>query len=58
MLTSVLFLEANQKGWCDKATADATQKRQYAADEIEGLRGPRPYICFKNSSKLGLRYIF
>jgi len=29
--------EANQKGWCDKATADATQKRQYAADEIEGL---------------------
>merc|ERR1719194_296046 len=29
--------EANQKGWCDKATADATQKRSYAADEIEGL---------------------
>jgi len=29
--------EANQKGWCDKATADATQKRDYAADEIEGL---------------------
>merc|ERR1719182_1100912 len=29
--------EANQKGWCDKATADATQKREYAADEIEGL---------------------
>merc|ERR1719424_1146745 len=29
--------EANQKGWCDKAMADATQKRQYAADEIEGL---------------------
>jgi len=29
--------EANQKGWCDKATADATQKRQYAADEIESL---------------------
>jgi hypothetical protein len=29
--------EANQKGWCDKATADATQKRQYAADEIEEL---------------------
>merc|ERR1719182_742543 len=27
--------EANQKGWCDKATADATQKRTYAADEIE-----------------------
>merc|ERR1719515_333488 len=29
--------EANQKGWCDKATADATQKRTYSADEIEGL---------------------
>jgi len=29
--------EANQKGWCDKATADAKQKRQYAADEIEEL---------------------
>merc|ERR1719217_1705048 len=29
--------EANQKGWCDKATADATQKRSYAADEIEDL---------------------
>jgi hypothetical protein len=29
--------EANQKGFCDKATADATQKRTYAADEIEGL---------------------
>merc|ERR1719164_27587 len=29
--------EANQKGWCDKATADATQKRDYAADEIESL---------------------
>merc|ERR1719331_2277014 len=29
--------ESNQKGWCDKATADATQKRTYAADEIEGL---------------------
>jgi hypothetical protein len=29
--------EANQKGWCDKATADATQKRSYAADEIEEL---------------------
>merc|ERR1719217_2013954 len=29
--------EANQKGWCDKATADATQKRTYAADEIEAL---------------------
>merc|ERR1719311_1218079 len=29
--------EANQKGWCDKATADATQKRSYAADKIEDL---------------------
>merc|ERR1719478_1185490 len=29
--------EANQKGWCDKATADATQKRDYAADKIEDL---------------------
>jgi len=31
--------EANQKGWCDKATSDATQKRQYAADAIAGLNG-------------------
>jgi len=29
--------EANQKGWCDKAMADAKQKRQYAADEVEEL---------------------
>lgn len=29
--------EANQKGWCDKATADAKQKRQYAADKVEDL---------------------
>merc|ERR1719491_37181 len=29
--------EANQKGFCDKATADATQKRAYAADKIEDL---------------------
>jgi hypothetical protein len=29
--------EANQKGWCDKATADATQKRDYAAGKIENL---------------------
>jgi hypothetical protein len=29
--------EANQKGWCDKATADATQKRTYAAEEIADL---------------------
>merc|ERR1719282_682878 len=31
--------EANQKGWCDKATADAKQKRGYAADEIRELNG-------------------
>jgi len=31
--------EANQKGWCDKATADATQKRDYAADKILMLNG-------------------
>jgi len=29
--------EADQKGWCDKATADATQKRDYAADKVETL---------------------
>merc|ERR1740133_970602 len=29
--------EANQKGWCDKAMADATQKRTYAADQVEDL---------------------
>jgi len=29
--------EANQKGWCDKATADATQKRTYSSDKVEGL---------------------
>jgi len=29
--------ESNQKGWCDKATADATQKRTYSADKIEDL---------------------
>merc|ERR1719198_2440426 len=29
--------EANQKGWCDKAMADATQKREYAAEEIATL---------------------
>merc|ERR1719421_387057 len=29
--------EANQKGWCDKAMADATQKRTYAANEVEDL---------------------
>jgi hypothetical protein len=29
--------EADQKGWCDKATADAKQKRTYAAEEIADL---------------------
>ena len=29
--------EANQKGWCDKATADAEQKRDYAAEEVATL---------------------
>merc|ERR1719195_1566616 len=31
--------EANQKGWCDKASADAKQKREQAATEIEELNG-------------------
>lgn len=31
--------ESKQKAWCDKATADATQKRDYAAEEILGLNG-------------------
>jgi len=29
--------EANQKGWCDKATSAATQKRDYAAEEVMNL---------------------
>jgi len=29
--------ESSQKGWCDKATADATQKRTYAAGKVEDL---------------------
>merc|ERR1719183_3391182 len=29
--------EANQKGWCDKAIADAQQRRDYAAGEIAEL---------------------
>jgi hypothetical protein len=29
--------EASHKGWCDKAIADATQKRGYAGDEIATL---------------------
>merc|ERR1719401_1833940 len=31
--------EANQKGWCDKAQADAKQKRDYASEEVEILNG-------------------
>jgi len=29
--------EANQKGWCDKSTADATQKREYASSAVGDL---------------------
>eukprot|EP00927_Polykrikos_kofoidii_P008860 TRINITY_DN136_c0_g1_i2.p1 TRINITY_DN136_c0_g1~~TRINITY_DN136_c0_g1_i2.p1 ORF type:complete len:763 (-),score=192.50 TRINITY_DN136_c0_g1_i2:367-2451(-) len=29
--------EANQKGWCDKSTADAEQKRDYAEGHVEEL---------------------
>ena len=29
--------EANQKGWCDKAMSDASQRRDYAAEEISAL---------------------
>merc|ERR1719226_347374 len=29
--------EANQKGWCDKATSAATQKRDYSSEEIRNL---------------------
>merc|ERR1719281_356161 len=31
--------EANQKGWCDKAIADAEQRRDYAATAVEELNG-------------------
>jgi len=31
--------ESNQKGWCDKATAEAKQKREYASEEILALNG-------------------
>merc|ERR1719210_2329775 len=31
--------EQDHKGWCDKATTDATQKRDYAAKEIKTLNG-------------------
>jgi len=29
--------EANQKGWCDKATADAEQKRKYSSEKVASL---------------------
>jgi outer membrane murein-binding lipoprotein Lpp/FtsZ-binding cell division protein ZapB len=29
--------DANQKGWCDKSTADAEQKRDYASGSVEEL---------------------
>jgi len=29
--------EANQKGWCDKATADAEQKRTYSVEKVAEL---------------------
>merc|ERR1712048_867445 len=44
--------EANQKGWCDKAIADATQKREYAADEVETLNSKMAKLEAL-SSKLG-----
>jgi hypothetical protein len=31
--------ESNQKAWCDKATADAVQKRTYAAEKVAKLNG-------------------
>jgi len=31
--------ESNQKGWCDKATADAEEKRDYSASQVEELNG-------------------
>jgi len=31
--------EANQKGWCDKATSEAKQKRDYSAEAIAELNG-------------------
>jgi chromosome segregation ATPase len=29
--------ESTQKGWCDKATKDATQKKDYAAEQVDEL---------------------
>jgi len=44
--------EANQKGWCDKATADATQKRTNAADKVEDLNAKMAKLAAL-SDKLG-----
>jgi len=44
--------EANQKGWCDKATADATQKRTMAADKVEDLNAKMAELAAL-SDKLG-----
>merc|ERR1719162_1761589 len=44
--------EANQKGFCDKATADATQKRTYSADKVEALNAKMAKLAAL-SDKLG-----
>jgi len=44
--------ESNQKGWCDKATADAKQKRTYAAESIEDLNSNMAKLAAL-SDKLG-----
>merc|ERR1719401_1583204 len=44
--------EANQKGFCDKATADATQKRTYSSDKIEALNAKMAKLAAL-SDKLG-----
>merc|ERR1719162_1466860 len=44
--------EANQKGFCDKATADATQKREMAANKAEGLNAKMAKLAAL-SDKLG-----
>merc|ERR1719198_1113183 len=42
--------EANQKGWCDKAMADAEQKRTYAAEEIMALNSEMAKLEAKRDS--------
>jgi len=51
-LLSEAASEANQKGWCDKATADAVQKRTYSSDDIEELNAKMAKLEAL-SSKLG-----